>query len=40
MGLQYTEWNFKNKKVPLIISEGGVGRGAQPITKEMNQLKN
>lgn len=36
MGLQYTEWNFKNKSVPLIIAEGGVGRGLQPITREMN----
>jgi len=36
MGLQYTEWNFKNKSVPLIISEGGVGRGLQPITRELN----
>jgi hypothetical protein len=36
MGLQYTEWNFKNKSVPIIVSEGGVGRGLQPITREMN----
>jgi hypothetical protein len=36
MGLQCTEWNFKNKSVPLIISEGGVGRGLQPITRELN----
>ncbi len=38
MGLQYTEWNFKNKSVPIIVSEGGVGRGLQPITREMNQV--
>lgn len=36
MGLQCTEWNFKNKSVPLILSEGGVGRGLQPITRELN----
>ena len=38
MGLQYTEWNFKNKSVPIIVSEGGVGRGLQPITRKMNQV--
>jgi len=27
MGLQYTEWNLKGKRVPVITSEGGVGRG-------------
>jgi hypothetical protein len=27
MGLQYTVWNFKGLKVPVISSEGGVGRG-------------
>ena len=32
MGLQYTEWDFKGKAVPLIVSEGGVGRGVQPLT--------
>ena len=36
MGLQYTEWNFKNKSVPLILSEQGVGRGLEPITTEMS----
>lgn len=28
LGLQYTEWNFKGKSVPIISSEQGVGRGA------------
>ena len=32
MGLEYTVWNFKGHKVPLIVDEGGVGRGLQPIT--------
>ena len=27
MGLQPTVWNFKGKSVPLIVDEGGVGRG-------------
>jgi len=36
MGLQPTVWNFKNHSVPLIVSEGGVGRGLQPLTRELN----
>ena len=27
MGLQYTDWNFKGKQMPLITTEAGVGRG-------------
>ena len=27
MGLQYSEWDFKGKTVPLISTEAGVGRG-------------
>lgn len=38
LGLQYTVWNFKNKQVPLIVDEGGVGRGLQPITRELNMM--
>jgi len=37
MGLQYSEWNFKGKSVPLISTEAGVGRGLQPITIAMNK---
>lgn len=36
MGLQPTVWNFKGKSVPLIVSEGGVGRGLQPLTRELD----
>lgn len=32
LGLQYTQWNFKGKEVHMISSEGGVGRGLQPVT--------
>ena len=32
LGLQYTEWNFKGKHVPIICSEGGVGRSLETIT--------
>jgi len=36
MGLQYTVWNFKGLRVPVISSEGGVGRGLQPLTETLN----
>jgi len=38
MGLQYSEWDFKGKSVPLISAEAGVGRGLQPITFGMNKF--
>ena len=38
MGLQYSEWDFKGKSVPLISEEAGVGRGLEPITAAMNEL--
>ena len=38
MGLQYSEWDFKGKSVPLISTEAGVGRGLQPITLAMNEV--
>ncbi len=40
MGLQYTVWNFKGLKVPVISSEGGVGRGLEPLTEVLNLFKN
>lgn len=39
MGLQYTVWNFKGLRVPVISSEGGVGRGLQPLTEILNEIK-
>ena len=36
MGLEYTIWNFKGYKIPLICEEGGVGRGTLPITFYLN----
>ncbi len=35
-GLQYTETNFKGKRVHIMTSEGGVGRGLQPLTEMIN----
>ena len=40
MGLQYTVWNFKGLKVPVISSEGGVGRGLEPLTEVLNLFHN
>lgn len=37
MGLQYSEWNFKGKSIPLISTEAGVGRGLEPLTAVMNK---
>ena len=31
-GEQFTHFNFKGKKVPVFVSEQGIGRGGQPIT--------
>jgi alpha-glucosidase (family GH31 glycosyl hydrolase) len=39
LGLQMTETNFKGKKVDIITSEGGVGRGLEPLTTMMNDEK-
>ena len=39
-GLQYTVWNHKGLKVPIISSEGGVGRGLQPLTALLNEFNN
>eukprot|EP00347_Sterkiella_histriomuscorum_P004531 403360108 len=38
MGLQYTVWNMKGQKVPVITSEGGVGRGLEPLTFFLNKF--
>ena len=39
LGLQYTEWDFKGKKAHIISSEGGVGRGLQPVTFVANNFE-
>ena len=36
IGLQPTVWNFKNRTVPIITAEGGVGRGLEPISGLLN----
>ena len=36
MGHQYTLFNMKGWKIPIIVSEQGVGRGIQPLTDTFN----
>ena len=36
MGLQYSIWNLKGHQVPLIVTEAGVGRGLEPISRAVN----
>lgn len=40
LGLQYSIWNFKGRKVPIITSEGGIGRGLQPLTWIVDLINN
>jgi len=38
LGAQYTAWPLNGKKVPILLTEQGVGRGLEPITEVMNGL--
>ena len=35
-GLQYSLWNLKGRRVPILVAEQGIGRGLQPITSVLN----
>lgn len=35
-GQHYSRWNLKGSRVPVLISEQGVGRGLQPLTFALN----
>ena len=39
-GEQFTHFNFKGKKVPIFVSEQGIGRGKQPITFLVDLIAN
>jgi sulfoquinovosidase len=39
-GVQYSVWDFKGRRVPILVSEQGVGRGLEPITSTMNARNN
>lgn len=38
LGKQYSYFNLKGKKVPVLVREGGIGRGKQPYTSALNSL--
>lgn len=35
-GTQYTEWGLKGKRLPIVVSEQGVGRGKEPLSFTIN----
>lgn len=37
-GAQFTHFNLKNYKIPIWVSEQGIGRGQQPLTSTMDLL--
>eukprot|EP00602_Paraphysomonas_sp_CaronLab_P004374 CAMPEP_0185032268 /NCGR_PEP_ID=MMETSP1103-20130426/20220_1 /TAXON_ID=36769 /ORGANISM="Paraphysomonas bandaiensis, Strain Caron Lab Isolate" /LENGTH=825 /DNA_ID=CAMNT_0027568097 /DNA_START=78 /DNA_END=2555 /DNA_ORIENTATION=- len=39
-GTQYTYWNMKGLRVPILVAEQGIGRGLQPITSMLNIFGN
>jgi hypothetical protein len=37
-GVQYTYLNLKGRRVPILVAEQGIGRGAQPLTFVLNRI--
>lgn len=37
-GEQYTHFNLKNSRIPILVREQGIGRGLQPLTAIMNTI--
>ncbi len=35
-GVQYSVWNMKGRRIPIVVSEQGIGRGTEPITTFLN----
>lgn len=35
-GVQYSHWNLKGRRIPILVAEQGIGRGAEPITSFLN----
>jgi sulfoquinovosidase len=35
-GIQYTYFNMKGRRLPIVVSEQGIGRGQEPITSVLN----
>lgn len=38
MGMQFTHFNLKGHRVPVFVSEQGIGRGTQPLTALVNMV--
>lgn len=38
LGLQPTIWNFKGQKAMIVCTEGGIGRGLEPLTSLVNMF--
>lgn len=36
MGVQYSYFNLKGRRVPVLVAEQGIGRGAEPLTSLLN----
>ena len=39
LGIQYSYWNLRGLKIPVLTSEQGIGRGLQPLTAILNVEK-
>jgi sulfoquinovosidase len=40
LGMQFSHANFKGHKVPIFVSEQGIGRGDQPVTRKIELVTN
>jgi hypothetical protein len=38
MGMQYSRWNLKGLRFPIVSSEQGIGRGLEPVTYAVNKF--
>ena len=36
LGVQYSHFNMKGRRVPVLVAEQGIGRGAEPLTSLLN----
>lgn len=38
LGVQYSLFNMKGRRVPIVVAEQGIGRGAEPLTSLLNYV--
>lgn len=38
LGVQYSFFNMKGRRVPIVVAEQGIGRGAEPLTSLLNLI--